>query len=132
MNVGAVATLSDMRMALNDDNTQIVDARSAGRFAGKEPEPRPGLRPGHMPRALNVPYSQLIEDGQLTSRARIEAAFKSAGVDLEKPIITTCGSGVTAAILTLALKSIGKQPQGLYDGSWAEWGSRPDVPVERG
>ena len=118
--------------AVIDDNTQIVDARSAGRFAGKEPEPRPGLRPGHMPRAFNLPYSQLIENGQLMSRARIEAAFKNAGVDLEKPIITTCGSGVTAAILTLALESIGKQPQGLYDGSWAEWGERPDMPVERG
>ena len=131
MNVGAVATLSDMRMALTGDTTQIVDARSAGRFAGKEPEPRPGLRSGHMPGAFNLPYSQLIENGQLASRARIEAVFKNAGVDLEKPIITTCGSGVTAAILTLALESIGKQPQGLYDGSWAEWGSRPDVPVER-
>jgi thiosulfate/3-mercaptopyruvate sulfurtransferase len=131
MNVGAVATLSDMRMALTGDTTQIVDARSAGRFAGKEPEPRPGLRSGHMPGAFNLPYGQLIENGQLASRARIEAVFKNAGVDLEKPIITTCGSGVTAAILTLALESIGKQPQGLYDGSWAEWGSRPDVPVER-
>lgn len=131
MNVGAVATISDVRMALTDDSAQIVDARSAGRFTGKEPEPRPGLRPGHMPRSFNVPYTQLLENGQLVSRARIEAAFKNAGVDLEKPIVTTCGSGVTAAILTLALESIGKAPQGLYDGSWAEWGSRPDVPVER-
>src|SRR5580658_1721025 len=132
MNVGAVATLSDMRMAVTDDNTQVVDARSAGRFAGTEPEPRPDLRPGHMPRAFNLPYGELIENGQLVSRARIEAAFKKAGIDLEKPVITTCGSGVTAAILTLALETIGKEPQGLYDGSWAEWGSRPDVPVERG
>jgi thiosulfate/3-mercaptopyruvate sulfurtransferase len=131
MNVGAVATLSDMRMAVTDDNTQVVDARSAGRFAGTEPEPRPDLRPGHMPGAFNLPYGELIENGQLVSRARIEAAFKKAGVDLEKPVITTCGSGVTAAILTLALETIGKEPRGLYDGSWAEWGSRPDVPVER-
>ena len=131
MNVGAVATLSDMRMAVTDDNTQVVDARSAGRFAGTEPEPRPDLRPGHMPGAFNLPYGELIENGQLVSRARIEAAFKKAGIDLEKPVITTCGSGVTAAILTLALETIGKEPQGLYDGSWAEWGSRPDVPVER-
>jgi thiosulfate/3-mercaptopyruvate sulfurtransferase len=85
-----------------------------------------------MPRAFNLPYGELIENGQLVSRARIEAAFKKAGIDLEKPVITTCGSGVTAAILTLALETIGKEPQGLYDGSWAEWGSRPDVPVERG
>jgi thiosulfate/3-mercaptopyruvate sulfurtransferase len=132
MNVGAVATLADVRMALNDDSTQIVDARSAERFAGNAPEPRPDLRSGHMPRSFNVPYGELIENGRLAPRARIEAAFKSAGVDLEKPIITTCGSGVTAAILSFALESVGKEPKGLYDGSWAEWGSRPDVPVERG
>lgn len=132
MNVGAVAMLDDVRMALVDDSAQIVDARSPDRFAGKEPEPRPGLRSGHMPRALNLPYSKLIEDGRLVSRERIQAAFKDAGIDLERPIITTCGSGVTAAILTLALESIGKEPKRLYDGSWSEWGSRPDLPVERG
>jgi thiosulfate/3-mercaptopyruvate sulfurtransferase len=131
MNVGAVATLADVRMALTDDSAQIVDARSAERFAGKAPEPRPGLRPGHMPRSFNVPYGELIENGRLAPRARIEAAFNGAGVDLAKPIITSCGSGVTAAILTFALESIGKEPKGLYDGSWAEWGSRPDLPVER-
>jgi thiosulfate/3-mercaptopyruvate sulfurtransferase len=131
MNVGAVATLADVRMALADDSAQIVDARSAERFAGKAPEPRPGLRAGHMPRSLNVPYGGLIENGHLAQRERIEAAFKEGGVDLDKPIITSCGSGVTAAILTLALESIGKEPKGLYDGSWAEWGSRPDLPVER-
>jgi thiosulfate/3-mercaptopyruvate sulfurtransferase len=85
-----------------------------------------------MPGAFNVPYNGLIENGRLASRERIEAAFKDAGVDLDQPIITSCGSGVTAAILTLALESIGKEPKGLYDGSWAEWGSRPDLPVERG
>jgi thiosulfate/3-mercaptopyruvate sulfurtransferase len=131
MNVGAVALLDDVRMALADDSVQIVDARPAERFAGKAPEPRPGLRSGHMPRSFNVPYSRLIEDGQLVSHARIEAAFADASVDLDKPIITSCGSGVTAAILTLALESIGKTPKGLYDGSWAEWASRPDLPVER-
>ena len=132
MNVGAVATLADVRMALTDDSAQIVDARSPERFAGTAPEPRPGLRSGHMPRSFNVPFGRLIESGRLAPRERIEAAFKDAGVDLDKPIITSCGSGVTAAILTLALESIGKEPQGLYDGSWAEWGSRPDLPVERG
>jgi thiosulfate/3-mercaptopyruvate sulfurtransferase len=74
----------------------------------------------------------LVENGRLVPRARIEAAFKEAGVDLDKPIITSCGSGVSAAILTLALESIGREPKGLYDGSWTEWGSRPDLPVERG
>ena len=131
MNVGAVALLDDVRMALVDDSVQIVDARPPQRFAGKAPEPRPGLRSGHMPRSFNVPYGQIVENGHLAPRARIEAAFADAGVNLDKPIITSCGSGITAAILTFALESIGKEPQGLYDGSWAEWGSRPDLPVER-
>jgi thiosulfate/3-mercaptopyruvate sulfurtransferase len=131
MNVGAVALLDDVRLAVADDSTQIVDARSAERFSGKAPEPRPGLRSGHMPRSFNVPYDRVLENGRLASRDHIEAAFKNAGVDLDKPIITSCGSGVTAAILTLALQSIGKEPKGLYDGSWSEWGSRFDLPVER-
>ncbi len=131
MNVAAVATLADVRMALTDESAQIVDARSAERFAGKAPEPRPGLRSGHMPGAFNVPFQRVLENGRLASRERIEEAFTAAGVDLDKPIITSCGSGMTAAILLLALDSIGKLPQ-LYDGSWSEWGSRPDVPVTRG
>jgi len=132
MNIAPVAMLADVRMALTDGSAQIVDARSAERFAGKAPEPRPGLRSGHMPGSLNVPFQDVLENGRLASRERIEAAFTSAGVDLDKPIITSCGSGVTAAILSLALESIGRVPKGLYDGSWSEWGSRPDVPVERG
>jgi thiosulfate/3-mercaptopyruvate sulfurtransferase len=131
MNVGAVAMLADVRMALSGDSVQIVDARSPERFAGTAPEPRPDLRSGHMPRSFNVPFGRLIENGHLAQRARIEAAFTEAGVDLDKPIITSCGSGVTAAILTFALESIGKEPKGLYDGSWAEWASRPDLPIER-
>jgi thiosulfate/3-mercaptopyruvate sulfurtransferase len=132
MNVGAVAMLADVRLALADRSAQIVDARSADRFAGKAPEPRAELRSGHMPGAFNVPFGRVLKNGSLASAAEIEAAFTAAGVDLDKPIITSCGSGVTAAILTLALESIGKTPQGLYDGSWSEWGSRPDLPVERG
>jgi len=131
MNVGAVAMTDDVRFALSSDGVQIVDARSAERFSGKAPEPRPGLRSGHMPRSFNVPFGRLVESGHLAPRGRIEASFKEAGVDLDKPIITTCGSGLTAAILTFALESIGKEPKGLYDGSWTEWSSRPDLPVER-
>jgi thiosulfate/3-mercaptopyruvate sulfurtransferase len=131
MNVGAVAMLADVRMALTADTAQVVDARSADRFNGKAAEPRPGLRSGHMPGSFNVPYDRVIEQGRLASRERIEAAFTAAGVDLNRPIITSCGSGVTAAILSLALEAIGRPPQGLYDGSWSEWGSRPDLPVAR-
>jgi thiosulfate/3-mercaptopyruvate sulfurtransferase len=129
MNVGAVAMLADVRFALTDGVTQVVDARAADRFRGKAPEPRPGLRSGHMPGAFNVPFDRVLDKGNLASHERIVAAFKDAGVDLDKPIITSCGSGLTAAILTFALDSIGLTAKGLYDGSWTEWGARPDLPV---
>jgi thiosulfate/3-mercaptopyruvate sulfurtransferase len=131
MNVDAVAMTDDVRMALADERVQVVDARSAERFSGKAPEPRPGLRSGHMPGAFNLPYGRLIENGHLVARERIKAAFTDAGVDVDKPIITSCGSGVTAAILTFALDAIGKDAKRLYDGSWAEWASRPDLPIVR-
>ena len=131
-NPRAVAALADVQQALSGGSAQVVDARSKGRFRGEEPEPREGLRSGHMPGALNVPYGELIEEGRLMDRGRLAAAFARAGVDLDKPVITSCGSGVTAAILWFALDALGKEPSALYDGSWVEWASRPDLPIATG
>lgn len=113
----------DVRRALADQRAIIVDARPADRFDGTAPEPRAGLRSGHMPGARNLPFPQLLtEDGKFRSPAEIRRLFESSGVDLSQPIITSCGSGVTAAILSLALEIIGKHDHAVYDGSWADWG----------
>ncbi|UWQ50195.1 3-mercaptopyruvate sulfurtransferase [Leisingera caerulea] len=112
---------------------EIIDARSAERFRGDAPEPREGLRAGHIPGSKNVPFGQVLnEDGTMKDPEGIRAAFESAGVDLSKPAITSCGSGVTAAILSLALERTGKTDHSLYDGSWVEWGAFPTLPVATG
>ncbi len=112
---------------------EIIDARGAARFKGEAPEPRPGLRSGHIPGAKNVPFSTLLNaDGTMKPVADLRAVFESAGVNLSKPAITSCGSGVTAAVLSLALERLGHKNHALYDGSWAEWGMYEDLAVEKG
>ena len=128
----AVADIESVRRALADGNTPVLDARGAVRFRGESDEPRPGVRPGHMPGARNLPYAALVDEaGRLRERAELEAAFMARGLDDTAVPITTCGSGVTAAILVLALTVLGR-PARLYDGSWAEWGSRTDTPIQTG
>lgn len=124
---------ADVQRAVAAKSATIADARSLPRFAAEEPEPRPGVRGGHIPGARNVHYVTLLEsDGTLKSPEEIAKVFAAAGVDVSKPVITSCGSGVTAAILSLGLALIGARDHALYDGSWSEWGAAADTPVATG
>ncbi|EGT5660597.1 3-mercaptopyruvate sulfurtransferase [Cronobacter dublinensis] len=125
-----IKRLTDVLLASHEKTAQIVDARPAARFNAEADEPRPGLRRGHMPGALNVPWTELVVKGQLKTTDELHAIFARQGVNLHRPIITSCGSGVTAAVVTLALATLGASDVTLYDGSWSEWGGRQDLPVE--
>lgn len=130
---GLVKDVTQVAQASKLAETEVIDARSAPRFKGEVPEPRAGLRSGHIPNSKNLPYGELLnDDGTMKAPAALKAAFEAAGIDLSKPAITTCGSGVTAAILSLGLERIGHRNHALYDGSWAEWGMFDDLPIAKG
>jgi thiosulfate/3-mercaptopyruvate sulfurtransferase len=127
-----VVHLEQMRDIVASGALQIADARSAGRFAAVEPEPRAGMRSGHMPGARSLPSGVFANQGRFKSLPELKQTIEDAGIDLSKPVVTSCGSGITAAIITLALESLGHTDNKLYDGSWSEWGSREDTPVVTG
>lgn len=132
-NTEIIRDLDDMKSLIAKGGAQIVDARPAGRFEGKDAEPRPGLRSGHMPGAKNIPSQALLNaDGTFKSNDELAALFKAAGINVAKPVITTCGSGVTASMLALALAALGQTNAAVYDGSWAEWGQENGLPIETG
>lgn len=128
----AVTSFEEMTRIVDDQSRQIADARSAGRFTGEEPEPRAGMRSGHMPGARSLPATAFADQGRLKPLPALKAMIEEAGIDLTKPVVTSCGSGITAAVLSLALQSIGHKNNSLYDGSWSEWGSRPETKVVTG
>jgi thiosulfate/3-mercaptopyruvate sulfurtransferase len=130
-NADLVRDLSDMKSLIKDRTAEIVDARTAERFAGKVPESRAGLRSGHIPGAHNLPFAKLIaKDGTLKPAPEVERLFEEAGVDLSKPVVASCGSGITASVLALALAEIGHRRTSVYDGSWSEWGADQNLPIE--
>ncbi|MCB9993730.1 MAG: 3-mercaptopyruvate sulfurtransferase [Hyphomicrobiaceae bacterium] len=126
---GNVLDAAEVLQSLQDGSRQIVDVRPAGRFAGVDPEPRPGLRGGHMPGAKSMPFADFVANGRLKSPDDLRALFAAAGVSTSQPVGSSCGSGVTAPILNFALASLGIEEMHVYDGSWAEWGGRDDLPV---
>ncbi|MBX9446124.1 3-mercaptopyruvate sulfurtransferase [Dickeya chrysanthemi] len=130
--VGAICSLNDVLALCRTGDEQIVDARPAPRFLGEVDEPRPGLRRGHIPGSFNVPWNLLVENGALKPADELAAIFHQAGVDIQRPIVASCGSGVTASVVMLALFVLNAPQVSLYDGSWSEWGARDDVPVVTG
>lgn len=126
-----VRRVTDVLLISHEGTAQIIDARAANRFNGEVDEPRPGLHRGHIPGSLNVPWNELVRDGQLKPAAELGAIFQRHGVDLKKPIVASCGSGVTAVVVILALTTLGVANVKLYDGSWGEWGSRDDLPIKK-
>jgi thiosulfate/3-mercaptopyruvate sulfurtransferase len=132
-NLDLVRDVDDMKKLIDDKSAEIVDARSPERFAGTAPEPRLGLRAGHIPGAINVPYKQVLnDDGTFKSIPELKDLFSGAGIDQHKPVVTTCGSGITACVLALALGQAGYLRTSVYDGSWAEWGADDRLPIETG
>ena len=129
---GAVKSLADMRAVVAAQCAQVLDARPAGRFTGAVPEPRAGLRGGHMPGARSVPFDAMLSGGRLKDPAALRAAFEAAGVDLAAPTVCSCGTGVTACVVGLGLEVAGGGPYAVYDGSWTEWGALEDTPVVTG
>jgi thiosulfate/3-mercaptopyruvate sulfurtransferase len=129
-----VRDAAEVKALIGDKTTQIVDARAAGRFEGRDPDPRPSLRKGHIPSSRNVPFATLLNpDGTLKPAAELSAIFAKAGVDVGKPVVTTCGSGVTAGVVSLALALLGRADAAIYDGSWVEWGVENNgLPVATG
>lgn len=126
-----VKRLTDVLLVSHEGGAQIVDARAANRFNAEVDEPRPGLLRGHIPNSLNLPWNSLVVNGELKPAAELRDLFAQAGVKLDQPVIASCGSGVTAVVLILALTSLGVRDVTLYDGSWGEWGSRDDLPIEK-
>jgi thiosulfate/3-mercaptopyruvate sulfurtransferase len=130
---GIVRDKAEILANLSTGREQLLDARGAGRFTGAEPEIRPGMPSGHIPGSRNLPFGRVLEpNGTFKDAAGLRAAFAEAGIDLERPVVTTCGSGVTAAVLLFAMHLLGKEDVGLYDGSWSEWGADPATPKATG
>ena len=126
-----VKRLTDVLLISHEGGAQIVDARAANRFNAEVDEPRPGLHRGHIPNSLNVPWNSLVEQGKLKPEAELQTLFADAGVDITQPVVASCGSGVTAVVVILALTALGARDVTLYDGSWGEWGSRDDLPIAK-